>query len=30
VRDIRTIAGLEDTVRKKVKHCLIANKLPEK
>jgi multimeric flavodoxin WrbA len=30
VRDIRTIAGLDDTVRKKVKHCLITNKLPEK
>jgi len=30
VRDIRTIAGLEDTVRKKVQHCLIANKVPEK
>ena len=30
VRDIRTIAGLEDAVRKKVKHCLITNKLPEK
>jgi len=30
VRDIRTIAGLEDTVREKVKHNLITNKLPEK
>ena len=30
VRDIRTIAGLEDTVRKKVKYCLITNKIPEK
>ena len=30
VRDIRTIAGLEDTVRKKVKHCLITNKITGK
>jgi multimeric flavodoxin WrbA len=30
VRDIRTIADLEDTVREKVKQCLITNKLPEK
>jgi len=30
VKDIRTIAGMEDTVRKKVKHYLITNKIPEK
>jgi hypothetical protein len=30
VRDIRTIADLEDTVREKVKQCLITNKSPEK
>jgi multimeric flavodoxin WrbA len=30
IRDIRTIPGLEDTVRKKVKHCLIMDKKPEK
>jgi hypothetical protein len=30
VRDIRTIAGLEDTVRKKVKHCLAVTNIPEK
>ena len=29
VKDIRTIAGMEDTVRKKVKHYLITNKKPE-
>jgi multimeric flavodoxin WrbA len=27
IRDIRTILGLEDTVRKKVKECLITNKI---
>lgn len=30
VKDIRTIAGLEDTVRKKVKHCLAMTNIPEK
>ncbi|MDD1697387.1 MAG: flavodoxin family protein [Methanoregula sp.] len=30
IRDIRTIHGLEDSVRKKVKHCLITDKKPEK
>ena len=30
VKDIRTIAGMEDTVRKKVKHYLVMNKIPEK
>ena len=30
VKDIRTIAGLEDTVRKKVKHSLDMNKIREK
>jgi multimeric flavodoxin WrbA len=30
IRDIRTIHGLEDTVKKKVKHCLIPDKKPEK
>jgi multimeric flavodoxin WrbA len=30
VRDIRTNAGLEDTVRKKVKHCLAVTNIPEK
>jgi len=30
IRDIRTIHGLEDTVKKKVKHCLITDKKPEK
>jgi multimeric flavodoxin WrbA len=30
VKDIRTIAGLEDTVRKKVKQYLVMNKIPEK
>ncbi len=28
VKDIRTIAGMEETVRKKVKHCLVMNKIP--
>ena len=28
VRDIRTIADLKDNVRKKVKHCLVMNKIP--
>ena len=30
VKDIRTIAGMEDSVRKKVKHYLVMNKIPEK
>lgn len=30
IRDVRTIPGLEDTVRKKVQHCLIMDKKPEK
>ncbi len=30
VKDIRTIAGLEETVRKKVKQYLVMNKIPEK
>jgi multimeric flavodoxin WrbA len=30
LKDIRTIAGLEDTVRKKVKQCLVTHKKPEK
>jgi multimeric flavodoxin WrbA len=30
IRDIRNIPGLEDTVKKKVKHCLITDKKPEK
>jgi len=30
VKDIRTIAGLEDTVREKVKHCLAMTNIPEK
>ena len=30
VKDIRTIAGMEETVRKKVKQYLVKNKLPEK
>ncbi len=28
VKDIRTIAGMEETVRKKVQHCLVMNKIP--
>jgi multimeric flavodoxin WrbA len=30
VKDIRTIAGMEETVRKKVQHCLVMNKIPKK
>jgi len=30
VKDIRTIAGLEDAVRKKVKYCLAMTNIPEK
>jgi hypothetical protein len=30
VKDIRTIAGIEETVRKKVKQLLVMNKIPEK
>ena len=30
VRDIRTISGMEETVRGKVKECLTARKIPEK
>jgi hypothetical protein len=30
VKDIRTIAGMEETVRKKVKRYLVMNTIPEK
>jgi hypothetical protein len=30
VKDIRTITGMEETVRKKVKQYLVMNKIPEK